>query len=223
MSDVILYGLNPDDSKPYPIACDAGGRLRVEAFPDQHFDGNLDGNLNVTGTITSDGKIEAPQLFLEAENLGAPLKLSNTSTDPEADVNLSFSAGSPTTQGMISVGQWNGLPNYGYMEFSTLLAGTRQPRVQITAGGSLRVTPAGHTPQSTAAITLGSDGTIVASNSATFTQAQVGFTAAGELVFFSGGDRYRCVVANGVMTPQLFTREMEEQEKAEKGIVPLEL
>ena len=50
MSDVRLTALNPDDSSPVPVACDAAGKLLLQDLPE--FDGNLDGNLNVTGTGT---------------------------------------------------------------------------------------------------------------------------------------------------------------------------
>ena len=56
MSDVRLTALNPDDSSPVPVACDAAGKLLLQDVPE--FDGNLTGNLTVTGTATVEGFID---------------------------------------------------------------------------------------------------------------------------------------------------------------------
>tara|TARA_R100001443_G_scaffold105168_1_gene114093 strand:+ start:166 stop:1125 length:960 start_codon:yes stop_codon:yes gene_type:complete len=80
MSDVRLTALNPDDSSPVPVACDAAGKLLLEDVP--AFDGNLDGNLNVTGfstfggTLTSSpsGAAYAYQVNNGATNLGGLYK-----------------------------------------------------------------------------------------------------------------------------------------------------
>lgn len=55
MSDVRLTALNPDDSSPVPVACDAAGKLLLQDVPT--FDGNLDGNLNVTGSGAFAGNV----------------------------------------------------------------------------------------------------------------------------------------------------------------------
>ncbi len=57
MSDVRLTALNPDDSSPVPVACDAAGKLLLQDVPT--FDGNLDGNLNVTGSGSFGSYIES--------------------------------------------------------------------------------------------------------------------------------------------------------------------
>lgn len=50
MTDVRLTAINPADSSVVPVACNDKGELKLEdPIP---FDGNLDGNLNVTGSIT---------------------------------------------------------------------------------------------------------------------------------------------------------------------------
>lgn len=54
MADVRLTATNPDDSTVVPVACNEKGELKLEELPDQSFDGNLDGNLSVTGTGTFD-------------------------------------------------------------------------------------------------------------------------------------------------------------------------
>ena len=55
MADVRLTATNPEDSSVVPVACNAKGELKLEEIPDQSFDGNLDGNLTVTGNATFAG------------------------------------------------------------------------------------------------------------------------------------------------------------------------
>jgi hypothetical protein len=50
MTDVRLTALNPEDSKVYPVACNTSGELKLEK--QATFDGNLNGDLTVTGTAT---------------------------------------------------------------------------------------------------------------------------------------------------------------------------
>ena len=54
MSDVRLTALNPADSSPVPVACDAAGKLLLQDVPPP-FDGNLSGDLTVTGSGTFGG------------------------------------------------------------------------------------------------------------------------------------------------------------------------
>ena len=49
MADVRLTATNPEDSTVVPVACNAKGELKLEEIPDQSFDGNLDGDLTVSG------------------------------------------------------------------------------------------------------------------------------------------------------------------------------
>ena len=49
MADVRLTATNPEDSSVVPVACNAKGELKLEEIPDQSFDGNLDGDLTVSG------------------------------------------------------------------------------------------------------------------------------------------------------------------------------
>ena len=57
MADVRLTATNPDDSTVVPVACNAKGELKLEEFPDQSFDGNLDGNLTVSGSGTFEQRV----------------------------------------------------------------------------------------------------------------------------------------------------------------------
>ena len=75
MADVRLTATNPADSSVVPVACNERGELKLEEIPDQSFDGNLDGDLTVSGSasfagdavsksslISTDGVINAAEL-----------------------------------------------------------------------------------------------------------------------------------------------------------------
>ena len=49
MADVRLTATNPADSSVVPVACNEKGELKLEEIPDQSFDGNLQGDLTVSG------------------------------------------------------------------------------------------------------------------------------------------------------------------------------
>jgi len=55
MTDVRLTATDPADSSVVPVACNAKGELKLEE--PIVFDGNLDGNLSVTGSANFDGTI----------------------------------------------------------------------------------------------------------------------------------------------------------------------
>ena len=55
MADVRLTATNPADSSVVPVACNEKGELKLEEIPDQSFDGNLQGDLTVSGSATFDG------------------------------------------------------------------------------------------------------------------------------------------------------------------------
>ena len=57
MTDVRLTATNPEDSSVVPVACNAKGELKLEE--PLAFDGNLNGDLNVTGTSSFAGEINA--------------------------------------------------------------------------------------------------------------------------------------------------------------------
>ena len=53
MADVRLTATNPDDSTVVPVACNAKGELKLEEIP--QFDGNVDGDLTVSGNASVNG------------------------------------------------------------------------------------------------------------------------------------------------------------------------
>lgn len=58
MSDVRLTATNPEDSSVVPVACNAKGELKLEEpIAPPEFDGNLDGDLTVTGKVSAEGDI----------------------------------------------------------------------------------------------------------------------------------------------------------------------
>ena len=73
MTDVRLTATNPDDSSVVPVACNARGELRLEEIPDQSFDGNLQGDLTVSGRVISAGNVDAGDL-----SEGSGSRLGNT-------------------------------------------------------------------------------------------------------------------------------------------------
>ena len=57
MTDVRLTATNPEDSSVVPVACNAKGELKLEEVPT--FDGNVDGDLTVSGSATFAGNVLA--------------------------------------------------------------------------------------------------------------------------------------------------------------------
>lgn len=57
---------------------------------------------------------------------------------------------------------------------------------------------------------------ILGDGSASFADDTCGFTADGELIFTSRGSRYKMFVSNGVCSAEVYTRQMELEEKAEQ-------
>ena len=55
MTDVRLTATNPEDSSVVPVACNAKGELKLEE--PLAFDGNLNGDLTVTGSGSFDGAV----------------------------------------------------------------------------------------------------------------------------------------------------------------------
>ena len=56
MTDVRLTATNPEDSSVVPVACNAKGELKLEEVP--IFDGDLQGDLTVSGNATFIGSVE---------------------------------------------------------------------------------------------------------------------------------------------------------------------
>ena len=80
MADVRLTATNPDDSTVVPVACNAKGELKLEEIPDQSFDGNLDGDLTVTGSGTFAGDVAAGELVVTENKAGIELSAAGTVT-----------------------------------------------------------------------------------------------------------------------------------------------
>ena len=59
MTDVRLTATNPEDSSVVPVACNAKGELKLEEPLIYEFDGDLDGDLTVSGTGTFDTAVRA--------------------------------------------------------------------------------------------------------------------------------------------------------------------
>ena len=57
MTDVRLTATNPEDSRVVPVACNEKGELKLEE--PVVFDGNFDGDLNVTGSGTFEGVVSS--------------------------------------------------------------------------------------------------------------------------------------------------------------------
>ncbi len=56
MADVRLTATNPVDSSVVPVACNAKGELLLEEPQVPEFDGNVDGDLTVTGSASFGGE-----------------------------------------------------------------------------------------------------------------------------------------------------------------------
>ena len=77
MADVRLTATNPADSSVVPVACNEKGELKLEEIPDQSFDGNLQGDLTVSGNATVAGNITAGDYPSPAKHISAYALLAN--------------------------------------------------------------------------------------------------------------------------------------------------
>ena len=90
MTDVRLTATNPEDSSVVPVACNAKGELKLEEVPT--FDGNVDGDLTVSGSATFAGGNF--QVFS-----GGELKATvETATQNEGAFNLNAGSGSDSNR-----------------------------------------------------------------------------------------------------------------------------
>ena len=71
MADVRLTATNPEDSSVVPVACNDKGELKLEEIPS--FDGNVDGDLTVSGSATFAGKILSGESPTGGDNVGVYL------------------------------------------------------------------------------------------------------------------------------------------------------
>jgi len=68
MTDVRLTATNPEDSSVVPVACNAKGELKLEE--PLAFDGNLNGDLTVTGSASFAGNVTTKAAFLNELQAG---------------------------------------------------------------------------------------------------------------------------------------------------------
>ena len=124
MSDVRLTATNPEDSSVVPVACNAKGELKLEEpIAPPEFDGNLDGDLTVTGSATFSGRLDvttlsttgdlaaqfknesaggARQSSFQYTNAGE-LKLYSISSNPNPSVTIESNDGSASFSGLLKV------------------------------------------------------------------------------------------------------------------------
>lgn len=74
MADVRLTATNPADSSVVPVACNEKGELKLEEIPDQSFDGNLQGDLTVSGSAEFDKSVQIGGRPLDGVNTGTLLR-----------------------------------------------------------------------------------------------------------------------------------------------------
>tara|TARA_B100001769_G_C22043425_1_gene560779 strand:+ start:447 stop:1151 length:705 start_codon:yes stop_codon:yes gene_type:complete len=173
MSDVRLTALNPDDSSPVPVACDAAGKLLLEDVP--AFDGNLDGDLTVTGTGEFGGGVRSingnagsnKTAFVQIAGSSAQgIQLNNGTT---TTTQLSWNGSVTFAGGNVEIG------TASYLKVFDTTNNLTAALCRSTAGQSygLTIAPADNENNLTASIKA--DGT------AEFSGGKAGFTAEGYL------------------------------------------
>ena len=179
MADVRLTATNPEDSSVVPVACNAKGELKLEEIPDQSFDGNLDGDLTVTGSATfasgdiklnatgvisnyksdSSGYLSTNFVIAQRPDNSACFRANDSEGNAKAQI---FGTGSAMFSGDIDVKKGNGILRDGRLD----VANETGAYVFVGASTSNPSLP-------TSAIYV--DGT------AKFAGAKAGFTAEGHL------------------------------------------
>ena len=122
MTDVRLTATNPADSSVVPVACNEKGELKLEEpIVSPPFDGNLDGDLDVSGSITADGSATF-EGFVNAggaSHTSIGLQATNTSTTiPALWVQNSNGGTGPLLQGYNSGAKTVEIFNNGSAVFS---------------------------------------------------------------------------------------------------------
>lgn len=201
MADVRLTATNPADSSVVPVACNEKGELKLEEIPDQSFDGNLDGDLTVSGSATFANNVEVKNVSGEyslIENRGrisllrddiTPALEIYAATDAPissdtGDIKL-YSNGDATFKGQLSVDKSIAAGNFWTDDWVTIRSfsqNTIHPKIRAT-----------HTAQQTNGVLYLGDKwydedhayrvtfTVDSDGAATFAGNKAGFTAEGYL------------------------------------------
>lgn len=167
MADVRLTATNPEDSSVVPVACNEKGELKLEEIPDQSFDGNLQGNLTVSGNATFAGTVITKQVSSSSTNGADKIFTGGITNSAEnffvkADGSASFAG--QVDSGNISVGNGCRLNPNGNIEVRA--DGGIQPAYNVFKDG---------TSWSNSVAFILNDG------SANFASRKAGFTAEGYL------------------------------------------
>jgi hypothetical protein len=242
MADVRLTATNPEDSSVVPVACNSKGELLLEepiegpqgpqgpqgpkgddgadGADGDPFTGNFSGDVNFDGEATFAGDVSQPDFDYGVTNLGAfqigagGLFMQKSSSDESTAIGIYNGTteltldikgnGSATFGGSVGVGEGN-LPGVDGNTLGTFISS--QGRVYATTYSRESVwegyTLTGRSPTSQ----------INADGSATFADGKAGFNSAGELIFFSRGQRYKAVVQNGNMMADEYPIAQEIKEK----------
>ena len=218
MSDVRLTATNPEDSSAVPVACNDKGELLLQEIPDQSFDGDLEGDLTVTGDASVQGEMYVGNFDASSTSAyGVAVQPGGTifvqrSIGLNGCVNVwggtsetavIYSNGSAKFDGILNVGKDpDELGKYapGYVDlnraagtstvFQGALAGV--PTTVIKASGSARF--GGYDPNST------STNTTQGAYFAPFGTLYVNRTFAGNAAVFTGrlnGDQTSVINSNG--------------------------
>ena len=183
MADVRLTATNPADSSVVPVACNERGELKLEEIPDQSFDGNLDGNLTVSGSAEFGGSVtlgpspvisgRSRYLSISADTIGVGGErvYSQVYYTTDSKVLYGFKTdGSATFAGNVQVG---GNPNQGTAPGTRLWPDGRVQACRDSSAGQVWATYVEGTTTPTSEILAG--------GSARFASNKAGFTAEGYL------------------------------------------
>ena len=86
MTDVRLTALNPEDSKVYPVACNASGELLVDKGEPEGPDLNVEGELSVGGSANFAAQVIVDRGLANTSN-SASIVVSNTQDNNAARIN----------------------------------------------------------------------------------------------------------------------------------------
>ena len=230
MADVRLTATNPADSSVVPVACNEKGELKLEEIPDQSFDGNLQGDLTVSGraTFTEDVRVGGKDIFTY---LWATGRLSINRADNEANEHV-FRAGTLSNQENVII-KADGSATFAKKVTTKGFVANNYPfdssiiplyiTSDTTAKHPLAIFTSGFGGQGTiAAAQIDTDG------SATFAGNKAGFTAEGHLWCTTrrGDTVILDVTSNGLAswvpyTPPNRLTELQDKWAEKNGIRPM--